>query len=169
MGCQQTSILGKFSNINWADDVNWPPLVVSKLTFRALALRHLIWSKLQLWNFYGGQFTLLSGQLILLNYLFILFHRRSTTVSLETYPPYSTSILTRRARRPFLIPIALKYSSLLWLLYQFFIFPYCISSGFHNVFLMYFKLTWIWMHIVRLKSTQKARVASSYASVRTNS
>ena len=31
---------------------------------------------------------MLSTQLIILNYPFILFHRRSTTVSLETYPLY---------------------------------------------------------------------------------
>ena len=34
---------------------------------------------------YGGKFTL-STQLIILNYLSILPHRRSSTVSLETYP-----------------------------------------------------------------------------------
>ena len=34
---------------------------------------------------YGGQFTI-STQLIILNYPVILSHRRSTTVSLETYP-----------------------------------------------------------------------------------
>ena len=37
--------------------------------------------------FYRGQFTLLT-QLIILNYPVILSHRRSTTVSLETYPLY---------------------------------------------------------------------------------
>ena len=37
---------------------------------------------------YGGQFTL-STQLIIINYPVILFHRRSTTVSLETYPLYA--------------------------------------------------------------------------------
>ena len=36
---------------------------------------------------YVGQFTL-STQLIILNYLAILSHQRSTTVSLETYPLY---------------------------------------------------------------------------------
>ena len=35
---------------------------------------------------YGGQFTF-STQLIILNYPDILSHRRSTTISLETYPP----------------------------------------------------------------------------------
>ena len=34
---------GKFSIINWVDKVNWPPLRVSKLTFRALVLRHSEW------------------------------------------------------------------------------------------------------------------------------
>ena len=37
---------------------------------------------------YGGQFTF-STQLIILNYPDILSHRRSTTISLETYPLYS--------------------------------------------------------------------------------
>ena len=37
---------------------------------------------------YGGQFTL-STQLIILKYSVILFHWRSTTVSLENYPFYS--------------------------------------------------------------------------------
>ena len=37
---------------------------------------------------YGGQFTI-STQLTILNYPVILSHRRSTTVSLETYPFYS--------------------------------------------------------------------------------
>ena len=27
--------------INWVDDINWPPYRVFKLTFRALALRHI--------------------------------------------------------------------------------------------------------------------------------
>ena len=34
---------GKFSIINWVDKVNWPPLRVSKLTFRALVLRQSEW------------------------------------------------------------------------------------------------------------------------------
>ena len=38
--------------------------------------------------FYGGQFTF-STLLITLNYPVILFHRRNTTVSLETYRLYS--------------------------------------------------------------------------------
>ena len=29
----------QFGIINWFDNVNWPSLVVSKLTFKALALR----------------------------------------------------------------------------------------------------------------------------------
>ena len=37
---------------------------------------------------YGGQFTL-STQLIIINYPVILFHRRGTTVSLESYPLYA--------------------------------------------------------------------------------
>ena len=40
-------------------------------------------------TFYGGQF-MLSTQLIILNYPVILSHRRSTTVSLETYPLFSS-------------------------------------------------------------------------------
>ena len=32
------SITGEFSIINLVDNVNWPPQIVSKLTFRALAL-----------------------------------------------------------------------------------------------------------------------------------
>ena len=41
-----------------------------------------------LWTLCGGQFTF-SSHLITLNYPAILSHRRSTTVSLETYPLYS--------------------------------------------------------------------------------
>ena len=37
---------------------------------------------------YGGQFTL-SAQLIIINFPVRLFHRRGTTVSLETYPLYA--------------------------------------------------------------------------------
>ena len=44
-------------------------------------------SKRQPFNLYVGQFTL-STQLITQNYPDILSHRRSTTVSLETYPLY---------------------------------------------------------------------------------
>ena len=42
-------------------------------------------SKRQLLNLCGGQFTL-STQLIIPNYTAIISRRRSTTVSLETYP-----------------------------------------------------------------------------------
>ena len=53
-----------FGTINWVDNVNWPPLRVLKLTFRALALHR---SEVA-------------------NYHVILSHRRSTTVSSETFP-----------------------------------------------------------------------------------
>ena len=54
---------------------------------------HSLWRRASARNvsfetFYGGQFRL-STQLIILNYPIILSHRRSTTVSLETYPLYS--------------------------------------------------------------------------------
>ena len=54
---------------------------------------HSLWRRANARNvsfetFYGGQFRL-STQLIILNYPIILSHRRSTTVSLETYPLYS--------------------------------------------------------------------------------
>ena len=55
------------------------------MIFRIPAFIHGRDSALKL---YGGQFTL-STQLIIINYPVILFHRRSTTVSLETYPLYA--------------------------------------------------------------------------------
>ena len=76
-------------NDHWFDstnNVNWPPLGVSKLTFRALALRH---SLRQRTNARNVSFeTLNDDQFMLPNYLVILSHWRSTTVSLETYPLY---------------------------------------------------------------------------------
>ena len=63
--------------INWVDNINWPPLRVSKLTFRVLALRQSeqidqrpsLWRRANARNvsfetFYLGQFTL-STQLII--------------------------------------------------------------------------------------------------------
>ena len=88
---------------------------VSKLKFRALALRqsewrnfglcvysqlhpcvfflHSLWRRASALNvsfktLYGSQFRL-STHFIILNHPFIFSHRRSTAVSWETYPPYS--------------------------------------------------------------------------------
>ena len=47
--------------INWIDNVNWPPLQVSKLTFWSLALCQSEWHRA------NGQF-MLPTQLIILNY-----------------------------------------------------------------------------------------------------
>ena len=41
------TITGKFGFINWVDNVNWPLQRVSKLTFRALALRQSEWNSLR--------------------------------------------------------------------------------------------------------------------------
>ena len=73
---------GQFSIINWVRNINW-----------LLALCHLLWQRANDQNVSfetcnGGQFTL-SIQLIILNYLVILAHLCSTTVSLESYPLYS--------------------------------------------------------------------------------
>ena len=68
--------------INWADNVNWPPLRVSKQTFWSWALRHseglTLWRRANTRNvsfetLSGGQFTL-STQLIIPNYPVILSH-----------------------------------------------------------------------------------------------
>ena len=82
----------QFGIVNSVGNVNWPPLRVSELTFRASALRPLLWRRANARNvsfetLYSGQFTL-STQLMIPNYLVILFHKRSTTVSSETYPLY---------------------------------------------------------------------------------
>ena len=37
------AFIWSFSLINWVDNVNWPPSIVSKLTLRALALRQSDW------------------------------------------------------------------------------------------------------------------------------
>ena len=37
------TFIWSFSLINWVDNVNWPPSIVSKLTLRALALRQSDW------------------------------------------------------------------------------------------------------------------------------
>ena len=79
--------------IHWVANVNWPLLKVSKLTFRALALRLSLWRKAHVPNvsfetLNGSQFTL-STQLVLPNYPVILPHRLNTTIFLETNPPYS--------------------------------------------------------------------------------
>ena len=44
-------------------------------------------------NLHGGQF-MLSTQMIIPNYFVILSHRRSSIVSIETYPLYSFRIST---------------------------------------------------------------------------
>ena len=64
-----TGMQKKFGFINGVDNVTWPPYRDSKL----------------LESLYGGQFTL-STPLIKPNFLILLPHRRSTTVSLETTP-----------------------------------------------------------------------------------
>ena len=68
------SITGLLSIINWVDNANWPPLRVSKLTFRAFPLvrakhhhsipyHHSLWRRANARNvsfetLYGGQFML---------------------------------------------------------------------------------------------------------------
>ena len=61
---QYETIATLFGIINWVDNVNWPLLRVSKLTFRALALRQSKWRRA---NARKGQFTL-SAQLIMPNW-----------------------------------------------------------------------------------------------------
>ena len=68
------------------------------LSNELIKYRHSLWRRANARNvgfqtLYGGQFTL-STQLIILNYPVILFHRRSTAVSLETYPPVVFSRMT---------------------------------------------------------------------------
>ena len=78
------SITGEFSIINLVDNVNWPPQMVSKLTFRALALCQTpFWRRanarnVRLETLYCGKFTL-STQLVILNYFFI----RSDRLTIE--------------------------------------------------------------------------------------
>ena len=68
------SITGLLSIINWVDNANWPPIRVSKLTFRAFPLvrakhhhsipyHHSLWRRANARNvsfetLYGGQFML---------------------------------------------------------------------------------------------------------------
>ena len=92
---------GLFGTINWVDNVNRLPLRVSKPTFRALALRQSHRRRANARNvsfktLNGGQFTL-STQSITLNYPVTLSHRRSTTVSSETYHIY---LLINRPIKP---------------------------------------------------------------------
>ena len=61
----------RVSNLTKVDNANWPPLRVSKLTFRALALRHSLWRRtnarnVSLETINGDQFKL-STQLIIPN------------------------------------------------------------------------------------------------------
>ena len=77
--------------IHWVANVNWPLLKVSKLTFRALALRLSLWRKAHVPNvsfetLNGSQFTL-STQLVLPNYPVILPHRLNTTIYFRNWPP----------------------------------------------------------------------------------
>ena len=107
--------------INWVDNVNWPLLRVSKLTFRALVLRLSLWRRANVPNvsfetLNGGQLTL-STQLIIPNYPVILSHRRNTTVSLETYPLHSFTKLVDSFLVPLLLLCFLKdHSTLITLL-----------------------------------------------------
>ena len=87
--CLMKSSLNQDNLVNWFDstnNVNWPPLGVSKLTFRALALRHSLRRRTNARNVSFE--TLNDDQFMLPNYLVILSHWRSTTDSLETYPLY---------------------------------------------------------------------------------
>ena len=85
----------------WRVYSNFKTLILTYLlAFRALALRLPLWHRSNARNvsvsvLYGGQFTI-SIQLIKPNHSFALPRRRSTTVSLETYPLY-TSNKVRRA------------------------------------------------------------------------
>ena len=54
--------------------------LITWINHRPKSTSHSQWDEL-----YSGQLAL-SAQLIILNYPVIVFHRRSTTVSLETYP-----------------------------------------------------------------------------------
>ena len=76
--------------IHWVTNVNWPLLKVSKLTFRALALRLSLWRKAHVPNvsfetLNGSQFTLLT-KLVLPNYPVILPHRLNSKIFLEVTP-----------------------------------------------------------------------------------
>ena len=107
--------------INWVDNVNWPLLRVSKLTFRALVLRLSLWRRANVPNvsfetLNGGQFTL-STQLIIPNYIVTLSHRRNTTGSLETYHLHSFIKLVDSFLVPLLLLCFLKdHSTLITLL-----------------------------------------------------
>ena len=88
-----TTKAGEYGVVNWFDNINWPPLRVSQLTFQALILcPHSHWQRANTQNFSfetlsSGQFTS-STQFIIPNYPVILSHQPSTTVSLETNPLY---------------------------------------------------------------------------------
>ena len=74
----------------------WKALLPYHISHRIKPKLHIsaLRSKRQPLTLYGGQFTL-STQLITLNYPVLLFHWRSTTVSLETYPLYKRSSCIR--------------------------------------------------------------------------
>ena len=70
-------------SLRWQQNVKQRVRVI-KLTIRQSLWRRANTRKVSFQTFYGGQFTS-STQLIILNYLVILSHRRSATVSLESY------------------------------------------------------------------------------------
>ena len=83
-----------FGIINWVDNVNWPPLSVSKLTFGALALRQSEWRRANARNFsletlYGDQ---LHHQLSWYCRITLLFLPSTQHHSLVRNPLYSSEI-----------------------------------------------------------------------------
>ena len=83
-----------FGIINWVDNVNWPPLSVSKLTFGALALRQSEWRRANARNFsletlYGDQ---LHHQLSWYCRITLLFLPPTQHHSLVRNPLYSSEI-----------------------------------------------------------------------------
>ena len=70
-------------SLRWQQNVKQRVRVI-KLTIRQSLWRRANTRKVSFQTPYGGQFTS-STQLIILNYLVILSHRRSATVSLESY------------------------------------------------------------------------------------
>ena len=83
-----------FGIINWVDNVNWPPLSVSKLTFGALALRQSEWRRANARNFsletlYGDQ---LHHQLSWYCRITLLFLPPTQHRSLVRNPLYSSEI-----------------------------------------------------------------------------
>ena len=84
----------QFGIINWVDNVNWPPLSVSKLTFGALALRQSEWRRANARNFsletlYGDQ---LHHQLSWYCRITLLFLPPTQHHSLVRNPLYSSEI-----------------------------------------------------------------------------